>query len=265
MAFDLHTVSLLSGSSPLAFTDRLLVGLLNQVAYDAGNGAVSAIAAGTPGAGYTTIPAVALTPPATGAKATGSGATATAVMRAVSATVAAGGSGYTNGTQTLTGVSGTGTKYQASVNVAGGVVTAVNSITVGGAYTVMPTLAGDATTGGGGTGATLNLSMGVASYTIGAGGSNYPKTGVVASVSGGSPSTPAVPGAVTVTTAAGANVAFDVTAFHLPPSYNVQVTPDQDASVFVSNRSQTGFRVTVSPRLAASSLAAGALDIKVTA
>jgi hypothetical protein len=62
-----------------------------------------------------------------------------ATTQVVSATVAAGGSGGTNGTQTVTGTTGTGTKFQASVTVSGGAITAVLSITVAGNYTVNPT------------------------------------------------------------------------------------------------------------------------------
>lgn len=77
-----------------------------------------------------------------------------------SATVAAGGSGGTNGTQTVTGTTGTGTKFQASVTIAGGAITAILSITVAGAYTVLPTnLSAEPVTGASLTGATLALAM----------------------------------------------------------------------------------------------------------
>jgi len=75
------------------------------------------------------------------------------------ATIADGGSGYSNGTQTLTVVGGTGTAAQIEVTVAGNVVTAINSITVAGSYTVNPPTPAT-TTGGGGTGATLRLTIG---------------------------------------------------------------------------------------------------------
>jgi hypothetical protein len=45
------------------------------------------------------------------------------------ATVNAGGTGGTTGTQTVTGTTGTGTKFQASVTISGGAITAVNSVT----------------------------------------------------------------------------------------------------------------------------------------
>lgn len=79
-----------------------------------------------------------------------------------SATVDTGGSGGTNGAQVVSGTTGTGTKFQASVTISGGAITAVNSITVPGDYTVNPTsLTAEPVTGAGLTGATLNVKMGI--------------------------------------------------------------------------------------------------------
>jgi len=75
-----------------------------------------------------------------------------------SATIVDGGSGYTNGTQTLTVVGGTGTAAQVSVEVVGNVVDSINSITVPGSYTANPPTPAT-TSGGGGTGATLRLNI----------------------------------------------------------------------------------------------------------
>lgn len=75
--------------------------------------------------------------------------------------IAAGGSGYVNGAQTLTLVGGTfSTAATVDVNVVGGVVDSITSLNVPGDYTVVP---GNpvATSGGGGTGATLNMTFGV--------------------------------------------------------------------------------------------------------
>lgn len=70
-------------------------------------------------------------------------------------TILAAGSGYTNGTQTLTITGGTcTTQPQVSVTVAANVVTAVLSMVDPGVCTVVPP-SGSATTGGGGTGATF--------------------------------------------------------------------------------------------------------------
>lgn len=73
-------------------------------------------------------------------------------------TIASAGSGYTDGTQTLTITGGTcTTQPQVSVTVAGNVVTAVLSMVTPGVCSVAPSSAA-ATTGGGGTGATFTTS-----------------------------------------------------------------------------------------------------------
>lgn len=76
------------------------------------------------------------------------------------AAVTAGGSGGTNGAATVTGTTGTGTKFQASVTISGGAITAVNSISVQGAYTALPSnLNAEPVTGASLAGATLSLAM----------------------------------------------------------------------------------------------------------
>jgi hypothetical protein len=71
-----------------------------------------------------------------------------------------GGSGGTNGTQTVIGTTGTGSKFQASVTIGGGAITAINSITVAGAYTALPAnLNDEPVTGAGLSGAALSLAM----------------------------------------------------------------------------------------------------------
>lgn len=47
----------------------------------------------------------------------------------------------------------------------------------------------------------------------------------------------------------------------LPASYTVVVNPGQDATWFVSGKTSTGFNVTMYPRLAANTLAAGTFDV----
>jgi hypothetical protein len=87
--------------------------------------------------------------------------------KVVSATIAAGGSGGTDGAQTVTGTTGTGTKFQAAVTITGGEITAVNSISVAGDYTVNPTLlTAEPVTGASLTGATLNIVMGVSQVSV---------------------------------------------------------------------------------------------------
>lgn len=263
----LHNLAILPGT-PLAMEDRLFLGLLKDQVTPAGNGTITAVAAGTPGAGYQSIPTVAVAVPSSGAKNTGSSAVITALMGLVAVpTIASAGSGGTNGAVTLTGVNGTGTKFQLTGTIAGGVLTAISAIAVAGSYSVLPaSLTAEAVTGGSLTGATVNLSAawGVVGYSIGNAGSNYPVGYVTASLSGGSPSVAAVPGAVTVTSAAGASCAMDVVQT-LPAAYAVQVEPGADCTTWISGKTQAGFIVNFSPRLAASTLAASTADILIAA
>jgi hypothetical protein len=87
-------------------------------------------------------------------------------------TIASGGTGGTPGAVTLTGTTGTGTKFQATGTISsGGVLTAITALTVAGSYTVNPTtLSAEPVTGGGLSGATLSLTMGVNTFTFTAGG-----------------------------------------------------------------------------------------------
>lgn len=268
MSFDVHTVSLTAKSTALADGGRLQMKLLSQTAYSAGNGTVTGIGAGASGIGYQTIPTVAINVPASGAKSTGSGATATALMgvKAVP-TIAAAGTGGTNGAVVLTGTTGTGTKFTLAGTIAGGVLTSIQSVTLAGSYSAMPSsLAAEPVTGGSLTGCTVNLSaaMGVVGYTVTGAGANYPNDGVstTASVSGGTPTTAAVPGAVTVTSAAGAGSAFDFSGAELPPTY--AVFPGDlgvAGDCYITNRTQTGFRVNVAPGSSSQTLAAGYVDL----
>lgn len=81
----------------------------------------------------------------------------------IAASVNAPGSGCVGTSATLTGTSGTGTSlFQVSATVSGGGVTAINSITVAGNYSVNPTsLAAEPVTGDSCVGTKLKLTMGV--------------------------------------------------------------------------------------------------------
>lgn len=91
-----------------------------------------------------------------------------ATTQVVSATVAAGGNTCVNGTsQTVTGTTGTGTKFQALVTVSGNAITAVNSISVAGSYTVNPTsLTNEPVTGDSCVGSQLSVKMGYLTLTL---------------------------------------------------------------------------------------------------
>lgn len=196
MSFPLHTVQVLTGSKPLAFGDRLLMGVANNVATPASANAVTALGTITAGTGFSRVDTVSLA--ATGG--TGSGLTAVPTsIRAVTATVNAGGSGYAvNDTITIAGgalaslttgaasvltvsslrlntasinAAGSGYAVNDTITLAGGTasvaavitVTAVNAgqitaatVSTPGTYTVAPTSFTQASTSGSGTGATFN-------------------------------------------------------------------------------------------------------------
>jgi hypothetical protein len=81
--------------------------------------------------------------------------------------VVAGGTGGTNGAQVVTGTTGAGMKFQANVTIAGGVITAVNSMAVEGAYSAPPANAAvEPVTGAGLTGATLSLTVESVTTTV---------------------------------------------------------------------------------------------------
>lgn len=61
---------------------------------------------------------------------------------------------------------------------------------------------------------------------------------------------------------AGAAVVTAVSGLkNLPANYTVIVNPGQDATWYVSGKTSTGFNVTLNPRLAANTLAAGTFDV----
>lgn len=91
--------------------------------------------------------------------------TATQVLNA---TVVSGGTGGTPGAATITGTTGTGTKFQASVTISsGGALVSINAITVNGVYTENPTnLSAEPVTGGSLSGATVSLVMSAEAITV---------------------------------------------------------------------------------------------------
>jgi hypothetical protein len=130
-------------------------------------GQVQAVTQTAPGSGYTSFPGISFT----GGGGTGATAIVTAMM-ASGATVATGGSGYAVG-NTLTVVGGTATTVaRLSVGaVSAGAITAV-SVTLGSAYSKLPTNP-VTVTGGTGTGATFNLTWRLNGLAVTAGGSGY--------------------------------------------------------------------------------------------
>jgi hypothetical protein len=145
-------------------------------------GTVTAITATVSGTGYTSIPSVAVSAPTT---AGGVQATASALMFTSTATVQSGGTGYTNG-DVLTIVGGTtggAVGTYTVTGVSGGVITSV-SRTTGSGYSVLPSNP-VSTTGGTGSGATLNLTWTVSGFTITNAGSGYVEQPTVTFSGGG--------------------------------------------------------------------------------
>ncbi len=80
-------------------------------------------------------------------------------------------------------------------------------------------------------------------------------------------------GAMTVSNAVGSAAGASVTVSVAAPAgkafpgsaYKVVATPNQDAVAFVTGKSASGFTLTLNPRLAANTLAAGTVDLMIIA
>jgi hypothetical protein len=148
-------------------------------------GTVTAITRTVSGSGYTSLPTVAISAPTTagGVQATAS----VGSMFTNTATVQSGGTGYTNG-DVLTIVGGTAITSAATytvTGVSGGAVTSVTPLNFN-QYSVLPTNP-VSTTGGTGSGATLNLTYGIGTvaFTITNAGSGYVEQPTVTFSGGG--------------------------------------------------------------------------------
>jgi len=131
-------------------------------------GTVTAITRTAIGSGYTSVPSVALAAPTT---AGGVQATASTTVQYSGATIAAGGTGYAV-SDVLTLVGGSGTTTVRVTTVSAGAVTAVTYNSGGGGYTSTPTNP-TSTTGGTGSGCTLNVTWAIDTITIINAGSGY--------------------------------------------------------------------------------------------
>ena len=181
-------------------------------------GTVTAITRTATGSGYTSIPSVAITAPTT---AGGVQATATATMFAATATIQAGGTGYTvNDVLTTVGGTFSGAASWTVTSVSGGVVTGISLSSGGSGYSVLPTNP-VSTTGGTGTDCTLNItSWGLSTtFTFTNAGSGYVEQPTVTFSGGGGSGAAAYAtvGSVSIIKALGVTgvAAFD---FHTPAS-----------------------------------------------
>lgn len=138
-----------------AFNTRAVLSVLNTL--------LAAVAVNAVGTGYAPGDIIALA----GGTQIIQPAVTVLTTQVVAATINAAGTGGTPGAAAITGTTGSGTKFQAAVTISGaGAISSINSISVAGAYTVNPTLSGEHVTGGGLTGATVNLTMGVNTITV---------------------------------------------------------------------------------------------------
>lgn len=258
MGLPVHTINQGKGSTAFGRLDQVTIVALAQLAYPAGNGDPASVVIATPGVAYATIPTAAFANAGLG-----SGATLTVHMKALTATVVAGGTGGTNGAVTVTGTTGTGTKFQATGTITGNALAGPLVVSVAGDYTALPsTLAAEPVTGGSLSGCTVALTFGVLSVAVG-GSSNhaYPQ-GTTAAFSGGTPVTAATFGAVTVTPVAGQGCSVTLANLSLPANY--AVLPGDigiSGDCYISGRSTTGFTVNIAPGSTGQTLAAGAVDL----
>lgn len=186
------------------------------------------------GAGYQSVPSVAYS-------GTGTGAVGTVFMALQSASVAAGGAGCSNGTQTFTVMGGLGDLATVTGTVSGGALSGALTIVSGGDYGTLPlNLTGALLSGLGCTTLpTASLSFGVGRVSTAFADSSGYDGATTASLSGGSPNTAATLGTPTVSLAPRPLVA-KITAV---PSAT-QVTLDVAASTAVSGAMRQVFWAT---------------------
>jgi len=156
-------------------------------------GPVLTVPTSTAGSGYTSVPTCALTD----AAASGSGATCSALMKVVSATVATAGVGCTAGTmEFVVGISGTGTpaKFTGVVG-GGGTLSGTLTVTSGGQFSALGGTTGVSAYGAScSTAPTVDLSYGVGAIWVTAWGTAYTTAQTTAGLTGGSPSVAAMLG-----------------------------------------------------------------------
>lgn len=254
MGLDLHTVDVIKGSTPTAFADKLLAALLDGVAFAASAASITSV--GTIVAGSAFLAPVSLA----FAGGTGSGGAALPIMKGLTVSqIVAAGLGYaTNDTITLPG----------------GIVVTVNSVGAGGAIaTASVTTAGSVTnpqdgpipqvsTSGSGTGASFILTYGLLGVQmLNSGNYSVVPTGITLVGKGASGT-----GASGVPVLGGNGNAIFVSPPSLPDlpaTYVVQATPSVPAFVSSPYQGPYGFTIALTPILAASTLAAGSVDILV--
>jgi hypothetical protein len=148
----------------------------------------------------------------------------------ISATIVSGGTGgASDGTFTVTGTTGTGTKFTALASFTSGIITAISSISSAGSYTVNPTtLTSEPVTGNDVVGAVFSVKMGVETISPNTGGSytalpsnpvsttsNGAGTGCTLTMAYGVSSIPVVSGGEDYTPASGVSFSAGAAAAHI--------------------------------------------------
>jgi hypothetical protein len=258
MSFELHTVSVIPGTQT-AFGDKLVLGMSTALSTPASANAVTALGSITPGTGASgNVNSVVLTP----SGGTGSGLLAVATsFKAVTATVVGQGTSGFATSDTITLDNGVVLTVTA---VSSGKPTTANVTTAGSFTSVDPTVVHSQTaTSGSGVGTTtwtLAYGLGTAQITDSGNYSGAPSmTAAGAGLSGASIATGTLGG--------NGNTIYKFLPFQLPGNYNVQVTPGLDCRAYVppSLKFTSGFSVALVPTTTGSTLAAGSIDVQVTA
>lgn len=151
------TISLAGG----AFSTRAVLSVTDTL--------LLSTALSSPGTGYAPGNTITL------AGGTGTPAVVTiATTEIVSASLVAAGTGGTPGAAVVTGTTGAGTKFQLNVTIDGtGIISSINGIANPGSYSANPTTpTAEPVTGGGLTGAQVNVALGVQTFSVSNGG-NY--------------------------------------------------------------------------------------------
>lgn len=222
-------------------------------------------------------------------------------IQAITAVVNAGGTGGTNGAVTITGTSGTGTKFQATGIITANALAGPLVVTVGGDYTVGPTsLAAEPVTGGSLTGCTVTLVMGAKTCSVSTAGGytvapptaqtpvNLVGTGTGVTLTAvyglgavqvinsgnysGAPSWTVTPtdgngtGASIATGTLGGNGNGIAVGFvtSMPGAYAMQVTAGIPAQESTAYKSNLGFAALLTPLTTGTTLTAGFVDITIT-
>lgn len=251
MARTYHTIDAIDGGALPGQSDRLLLGSAIAVAFFASAASITSVGTIVPGSAYLAPVTLAF------AGGTGSGGAALPILKALTvSSIIIGGSGYAaNDTITLPG----GAVVTVST-VASGVITAATVTTAGSITNPQAGSAVQVSTSGSGSGAAFVLTYGLLGVQMmNSGNYSVVPTGITLTGSGGSGT-----GASGVPALGGNGAAVFVSPpglSVLPASYFVDVSPSVPAFSSVPYKGQFGFAVALTPIAAASTLAAGTVDV----